>query len=1072
MTKKLSITSYTDTMRSKLVKKFSRHGGTRAKPCKHPLFGDVHQHTLAFSTLGHFVTTEHTSLLEAVHTFKAAPSVVLGKANLTPAARKKSIVEDFEQHLALFDVEFFLTDELRSVEEIALDILKRLGNEEADFVAIPTASYGCVFEDGTKNSIRLFVVTKDACTLATLKDALPSTQAQSEAWGMVMLDSVIYQPERLIFTQVDVSEFPPTNFYDEEVTRLRGVDFDLSSIPFQAQTTAAQRPTRRSVKPLSFEATEQSQADSGQGGYDPNSEASEVLYKLIELREPSSGLQDNGAERHLKFVHGACSILSWSEKLGYSEEDARQAFLSWVSKTNKEIHVAKGIFGWALENYEKDTKFFPSTLEAIAKMLPNTDTKYITKTDHPDVCALWCSMGSGKTVYSREWIKANFLHGKKTLVVVPRVALAKAVTEDLRNFFGASGIFVTHYRDEDAALGDVIVTTVHSALNFLANGSEISSVVIDEVIQVRKDLGSQPMIRAVASWRDKHDMDASVIDVWERLLHAPKLLVCDAYMRQGNFLEELKEARPSVEIVKHITQPTQQVWVAEDSETWLATVKRRVLGDDEKCFCAFSSKKQAQTLATILEQAGKKVLVLSADNAKEDGILDDVDTSWAAYDAVFTTTAISSGVSFDTPDHFDFVGGYFVDRIGLSVTDQLQMLGRIRKPKTNEVLICASNLAPKGLFEEGDLERQVKEAYLRRDKIKTLDRRRIREALDRTVTGELSIEEMAEATLDLDPSFPLVEKILREEVIGETGHKNFWKGFAFFFGRHEEEEIAPTALLEIKEQRKEVRKAIKEATAELLSCLASHRLSTNVEEAARSDYERAEGLLEMEGEYTPLDLLKAREVWIEENFDGLDALEFVASDSAMQALKNTVLLARGSIEGARTTLEAVANPNITKEAALMMLRRALTPYKKDCQKGFKETWKRLTEIKKKYDGFINKVAGIDFLLGDEPSRRVIHAVASQLGWCFDATLVREAKDKTKTKPKAKEGEKKEKKKRKYTYAFSESSPSNFVRVKEETEDSFFVSEGFDLVGILSQRRSFREYSGAMQAMIASRQQRV
>lgn len=911
-------------------------------------------------------------------------AVTLGSPKINRGERLATNFEDAVNSIQILDIDW-VSPELLTVQEIAEQVLAKLNNKDADFCALPSSSYGCLTDKGYKNAIRLFVFVET--DLQTLSAKLPSAAEQKVLFGEVLIDTKIYQPERFIFTVPSVShtlhsftqEFREF-FCGQIVKRIVGNSFDLEVVP---RVLSLSRGTSKKATVSAVDA-----------------DVTGLLERLLEARFPSSSdiFHEATAERHIEMLKAASFVKTLANNLGL---DAEAAWFAWGERTSRSVLDLKHLFRSANIG---EWGYNQEVLEWISRNLPTANKfSYLNISQSAPVMALWCSMGTGKSVYSAKWITEHHTPNTKTVVIVPRRTLTRSNFTSLKQKIGDS-LVVKHYEDKKLEDADVIVTTIHSFDKL--NTFQIESVVIDEVIQVRKDLVSAPMLKS-QEISFEYGSGRSNAEIWNEILSTKNILVCDAYLGETNFLAEFSEVRPDFKLVKHITPFGRNVISCLDKNSFYQQVFDRAEGG-ERFTMAFTSKKELFTLAETLKSLGKTVLTITGDSVGTEEDKDAVDNpniSWVKYDAVLYTTAVASGVSFDVENHFDFVAGNFEDPISITFNDQLQMIGRVRQPKTKDVLVFALNQKQDLNF---DLRDQVNKLFVERQ---LLDQRQIlprelvankfQEAINSLSSAKLSLVDLKSiigeieqdlVTLEQDPHFDFYSKILIEELSGKNLWKSHWNALGTFFGeldRFEElEEIRKQAAAKLK-----VGKKVTQEQAEvILKNSKTVNISPEVAAQAMFDSDRAFQMLCKEGNGTSEGKLACRAIWVRANLpfiseENLDS--FVIDKGFKKALRlhDTLKAQKNQIKLKTRLGKEIKRKDSTflmsddcRQTASLLLWEALKSYLADFNAS--KAWKSLQKLANKYTGIFKILGHEDLDITKDAGKdvgRVINSMVESFG---------------------------------------------------------------------------------------------
>lgn len=126
-------------------------------------------------------------------------------------------------------------------------------------------------------------------------------------------------------------------------------------------------------------------------------------------------------------------------------------------------------------------------------------------------------------------------------------------------------------------------------------------------------------------------------------------------------------------------------------ESWEDAVNSAIqaITRKERCYIAVTSKAMAKKLSRKIKRLFPERNVRTYHSDIDEGTrreLENVNTVWADVDVVIASPTIASGVSFDLQDHFDRVYLLASSVKGITWSDLLQLIGRVRHPRLN--MLC------------------------------------------------------------------------------------------------------------------------------------------------------------------------------------------------------------------------------------------------------------------------------------------------------------------------------------------------------------------------------------------------
>ena len=125
---------------------------------------------------------------------------------------------------------------------------------------------------------------------------------------------------------------------------------------------------------------------------------------------------------------------------------------------------------------------------------------------------------------------------------------------------------------------------------------------------------------------------------------------------------------------------------------WISNIVKLVK-ENKRLVIAMASNQKAKDIKTVLndEFKDKKILIIHKETKDEDKIkLSSVNTDWINYDIVIYTPTVCMGVSFDIPNHFDYICAYGCEK-SLGAQEFCQMIHRVREPKNKDIFLSLDN---------------------------------------------------------------------------------------------------------------------------------------------------------------------------------------------------------------------------------------------------------------------------------------------------------------------------------------------------------------------------------------------
>ena len=288
-------------------------------------------------------------------------------------------------------------------------------------------------------------------------------------------------------------------------------------------------------------------------------------------------------------------------------------------------------------------------------------------------------MGTGKTVFIREYFKVLQQRGETGVYLCPSRALTRQMRDSLRQ----DGLTVFHYKDANDNLNltqlcDFVgITTINSVWRF--DGIKPHTVIIDE---------SEQLLPVITSSIIEYPQSTS--DILTKLCeNAHNVIVLDAQMSKFS-VETMQRIKPDVDsLLIHNTFQT-----AKDKRVTMLQTKGEfwakfdeLLKAGKKIYVSTTSKQEARALSEFVKHRYPTIACLTlVANDNDDitllGTLENINNEVLKYDVVITSPVVSSGVSIDV-NHFDVGMGYYLPHMQQtpSLVTAVQQLGRVRKVK-------------------------------------------------------------------------------------------------------------------------------------------------------------------------------------------------------------------------------------------------------------------------------------------------------------------------------------------------------------------------------------------------------
>lgn len=314
----------------------------------------------------------------------------------------------------------------------------------------------------------------------------------------------------------------------------------------------------------------------------------------------------------------------------------------------------------------------------------------LSSADYHGVIIVWAPMGSGKTQniggpFAR-WVKSQ--PNRTLLALCHRQSMVFELSRRLGCTYYKDAESKGRDRAEINAFATCLPSLPKEAHSLIIDGAKY--VFIDEITQVIRSLDAK------VSCAD----DLTHADVFEKLkqviARAECLIAADAGLDERT-IEFIKSCRPEGEEIRIIRQKPKEEDVEIEYGFGLHALRQAYqeaaarLMAGEKLWIASGGKNRAIELAEMLALTGKKILLLHADNranARQKKFWDDPENESKNYDAIISTSVISSGLSIEhkTGQHFSH-GMLFTGCSTITPADAIQMLRRVRYLKTYTVVV-------------------------------------------------------------------------------------------------------------------------------------------------------------------------------------------------------------------------------------------------------------------------------------------------------------------------------------------------------------------------------------------------
>jgi len=287
---------------------------------------------------------------------------------------------------------------------------------------------------------------------------------------------------------------------------------------------------------------------------------------------------------------------------------------------------------------------------------------------------LHASLGSGKTSFLEE----QFQQARRAVAFSPRILLTNQMAER----FGVLN-YLDHNKHKIKA--DKVACTINSATRI--DITEEGRVKPLDILAFDEPEQSLPVV-----FGNDMLMKNESGPLYEHLRHLTRnsrlVTLTDAFLSQ----ETISSVQRMMGISDDQVQIVRHHYVDPESEFVILPNKAHFL---QKTFDLLSKEKRLAIACTGREDAkatekeirdrfsDKKVLCIHADSDKfTRTTLSNPNESWSEYDVVIWSPTVSSGVSFDVPDHFDHVMLFARSIPGIGWTDLMQMVARPRHPRS------------------------------------------------------------------------------------------------------------------------------------------------------------------------------------------------------------------------------------------------------------------------------------------------------------------------------------------------------------------------------------------------------
>lgn len=333
-----------------------------------------------------------------------------------------------------------------------------------------------------------------------------------------------------------------------------------------------------------------------------------------------------------------------------------------------------------------------------------------------NVLCIKSAKGTGKTYALRKYIR-SLDKGKR----VGCISFRKTLTTSLVNMLNADD--VNNDKNVEVNVNNINNNNKNKKINNdkFVNYQYVEGVITDNrwVCQL------ESLLRIV-----KCEMDLLVIDEFNQVISqmlsvsgnrinsifarfeymirsAKKIIVMDADLTNES-IDILKRLRGDGEynIIHNYYTKSYELKITDDKKKTKEYIAKKLRSGEKVCIATNHGAKFALTLAHQLENINnyvtkinkkvkptkKKILVICKDTLDEVGYtLKDVNKYWINYDCVIYSPSVQSGVSFDVPNYFDCVVGFFCNT-SCNYTDCSQMMHRVRHTKERIVCVKTTNI--------------------------------------------------------------------------------------------------------------------------------------------------------------------------------------------------------------------------------------------------------------------------------------------------------------------------------------------------------------------------------------------
>lgn len=416
-------------------------------------------------------------------------------------------------------------------------------------------------------------------------------------------------------------------------------------------------------------------------------------HLLSSLEEAEEG------ERHALLFKAACDLEGFKKAGlldGYEGELANAALA--CGKERGEIEAAieyarthakrkiplgtKRLFGKEDQKpFVQEKKYLSIDIERLAERKERT------------LLCLHASLGTGKTEVLRRILDRM---GRSSVAAFsPLISL----TKDL-----ARRLSLPCYLDLEGKIRRSCAVTVNSLSRLQGEDAPFdpSIVFLDEIESIRKAMTNAHFQAQMRTERK------DLYDAFARMLGEARLVVaCDAFLSEETALWLSSLVGRPAEMVTHVSTD-RRCWIDCRTEAELVTRAEALVLGGKNVVIATNSIGKAKALGKRFSPYVKEdeLLVYHSEITKDvRATLENVNETWAKARVVIYSPAVSSGVSFDVPDHFEAVFSVWSHHVeGLSADDFFQQVLRVRRPKTNAVFyyVASSFHVPKSKEELRD----------------------------------------------------------------------------------------------------------------------------------------------------------------------------------------------------------------------------------------------------------------------------------------------------------------------------------------------------------------------------------